>query len=45
MYALKTAGAARVNLRVTSEVANAAADRYLPIELVNIAQAAGGAPA
>jgi len=45
LYALKTAGAARVNLRVDSQVASATADRYLPIELVNIAQAAGGAPA
>lgn len=44
-YALKTAGAARVNLRVESQVASATADRYLPVELVNIAQAAGAAPA
>jgi len=35
-YALKTAGAARVNLRVTTEVASATAMRALPVELVQI---------
>lgn len=40
-YAFKTAGAARVNLRVTSEVGSGTAVRVLPIELVPI----GGAPA
>lgn len=40
-YALKTAGAARVNLRATTEVASATAMRVLPIELVPI----GGATA
>jgi len=42
-YALKTAGAARVNLRVDTQVASATAMRVLPVELVNIA-AAGGVP-
>lgn len=42
-YSLKTAGAARVNLRVSTEVAVATAMRVLPIELVPIAGA--GAPA
>lgn len=44
-YILRTAGAARVNLRVTTEVASALAMRALPVELVRIAgaaQAAGG---
>lgn len=36
-YALKTAGAARVNLRVQTEVASAVPLRALPIELVPIA--------
>jgi hypothetical protein len=36
-YNLNTAGAARVNLRVTTEVASATAMRVLPIELVPIA--------
>jgi len=40
-YALKTSGAARVNLRVTTEVGVATAMRVLPIELVPV----GGAPA
>lgn len=40
-WALKTAGAARVNLRVTTEVASAVAMRALPVELVPVA----GAPA
>lgn len=40
-YALKTAGAARVNLRVDTQVASATAMRVLPVELVPIA----GAPA
>lgn len=41
-YALKTPGAARVNLRVDTEVASATAMRALPIELVTIG---GGAAA
>lgn len=40
-YALKTAGAARVNLRVDTQVASATAMRVLPVELVPVA----GAPA
>lgn len=40
-YALKTAGAARLNLRVDTQVASATAMRVLPVELVPIA----GAPA
>lgn len=39
-YALKTAGAARVNLRVDTQVASATAMRVLPVELVPIAGAA-----
>lgn len=42
-YALKTAGAARVNLRVDTQVASATAMRVLPIELVPIAAAATAA--
>jgi hypothetical protein len=42
-YALKTAGAARVNLRVTTEVASATAMRVMPIELVPVSGAPGGA--
>lgn len=41
-YALKTAGAARCNLRVTTEVASATAMRVLPVELVPVS---GAAPA
>jgi len=40
-YALKTAGAARLNLRVDTQVASATAMRVLPVELVPVA----GAPA
>lgn len=40
-YALKTAGAARVNLRVDTQVASATAMRVLPVELVPIAGAPG----
>lgn len=39
-YALKTAGAARINLRVTTEVASATAMRALPVELVPVSGAA-----
>lgn len=39
-YALKTAGAARINMRVTTEVASATAMRALPVELVPVAGAA-----
>jgi len=41
-YALRTVDAARVNLRVTTEVASATAMRALPVELVPLA---GAAPA
>lgn len=41
-YALQTAGAARVNLRVTDEVGSASPIRVLPVELI---QVAGGAAA
>lgn len=42
-YALKTAGAARVNLRVTSDVVDTVASRFLPIELVRL-QEEGATP-
>jgi len=38
-YALKTAGAARVNLKITDEVGSATANRVLPVELVSLAAA------
>lgn len=39
-YALKTAGSARVNLRVDTQVASATAMRVLPVELVQVATGA-----
>lgn len=43
-FALKTEGAGRVNLRVTSDVTDTAASKFMPVELVEVAQA-GVAPA
>jgi len=42
-YLLKTSGAARLNLRVTTEIAIAGAMRVLPVELVPVAPAGAAA--